>query len=91
MHWEGMMEYYIAVFKSRSEAIGFSNMLTRNRVESQIIPTPKESGRTCGLSVEVSKYDFDYAKFLLLSSRFSSFSGWFYCKQNGENRIVVRV
>ena len=85
------MEYYIAVFRSRTEAFSYTNVLKYNRIDSSLIPTPKESGRTCGLSVKVFREDFEYAKFLLSNLRTQSFSGWYFCSEKGDNRIVVRA
>ena len=78
------MEFYIAVFSSRAEALHFADFLTINRIYSKVIPTPKEAGRTCGLSVKVGSNDFDNAKFLLLRAQNSSFLGWLFLNKNNE-------
>lgn len=84
------MEYYVAVFKSRTDAFTFSNTLKRNGIPSAIIPTPQEAGRTCGLSVKILPVDIDFAKLLLSRIRVASFTGWFlFSIRNGE-KIVVR-
>ena len=83
------MEHYIAVFKSRSEAFSYANNLTRNGVASQIIQTPKEAGRTCGLAVKIMKDDIFVAREILSKSRALSFVGWLNeINFNGERRII---
>lgn len=82
------MDYYIAVFLSRSEAIRFYEFLKNNGIYSKVIPTPKEAGKTCGLSVKINHYDFENVKFFLSRSRISSFLGWIYISKNGEMVFV---
>jgi len=84
------MEYYIAIFKSRAEALSYVNNLKRNFIYASLIPTPKEVGRTCGLSVKIEANDIDNAKYILSISRSSSFAGWYRCYENDGKTIVVR-
>ena len=88
---EGMVEYYIAVFKSRTEAFSFSNFLAVNQIPSSLIPTPKEAGRTCGISVKILPEDYEFAKLVLSKSRKSSFVGWYYFVIRNGEKIIVRA
>lgn len=85
------MEYYIAVFTSRTEALSFANLLSRNGIYSSVIPTPKEAGKTCGLSVRLKQDDYKNAKFLLSRTRNSSFLGWLYVFNKNGEFVFVRV
>ncbi len=85
------MEYYIAIFWSRAEALSFSNSLKMRGIPSAVIPTPKEAGRTCGLSVKILPDYLSQAKDILRRSRNSSFGGWLkFSNVNGRN-VIVRM
>lgn len=84
------MEYYIAVFKSRTEALYYANNLKRNQIHAFLIPTPKEVGRTCGLSVKIDVNYFDEANFILSRLRPTSFVGWYRYREDNGQKIIVR-
>lgn len=83
------MEYYIAVFWSRAEALSFANNLRMRSIPSAIVPTPKEAGRTCGLSVKILPEYLSMAKEILGNFNYSSFGGWIRTVTiNGRNMFV---
>ena len=84
------MQYYIAVFNSRAEALAFARILERNGVFSAIIQTPKEALKTCGLSVKIITDDIASSKLILSAGRYSSFYGWFVLSEQNGKRIVAR-
>lgn len=84
------MNYVIAVFSSRSESLSFANYLRRNGYPCMVVSTPKEAGRTCGLSVKFSYNYFNDVKNLVSRMRFSSFKGFFIEQSIGGNKSVVR-
>ena len=85
------MEYYIAVFWSRAEALSFANNLKMRSVPSAIVPTPKEAGKTCGLSVKVLPEYLNYSKELLANTNYSSFGGWLKLVNINGRNLIVRV
>ena len=72
-----VMNYVIAVFSSRTETLSFANILKRMGVPTMIVQTPKEAGRTCGISVKFGYDNFTIAKQALLNYRLVSFQGFF--------------
>ena len=84
------MDYVIAVFSSRSESLSFSNLLKRMGVANMVVQTPKEAGKTCGLSVRFAHEFFSYAKQALASYRFATFQGFYIPNNNGGQRGFVR-
>ena len=80
------MNYVIAVFKSRSETMSFYSILGRFGVQSNVVPTPKEAGRTCGLSVRFSYNDFSHVKEIMSRFRFQSFQGFYIIENNNFSR-----
>ena len=85
------MEYCIVVFWSRSEAYYFSNMLKRFEISSQLIPTPYEAGRTCGLSVKIFPEDLDISKKIVAKNNFSSFGGILKYSFRDGKKIVSKA
>lgn len=71
------MNFVIAVFGSRSETLSYANMLRKNGIGVVIVQTPKQAGRTCGISAKFMYKDFQLAKMILSKSYFTSFQGFF--------------
>lgn len=83
------MEYIIIVFWSRTEAFSYANNLKKFGIASAIIPTPKEAGKTCGLSVKIMPEDYIQARSILSRGRYSSFGGFLrYVFKNGRYSFV---
>lgn len=85
------MRYIIVVFWSRSEAFFFANLLKKSSIPTALIPTPKQAGRTCGLSVQIPEDYFDFAKQMIKSNRFQSFGGFFEKNENNQIGKVARI
>ncbi len=80
------MNYYIAVFKSRSATLSFANLLKMKNIPCAIVNTPIWIGRACGISVKfLSDYYFNVKA--LLSSN-PSFDGIYSFNRNGGTRII---
>jgi hypothetical protein len=77
-----MREFFI-VFRSRSEAVRFYEMLIGYRVPSKIMNTPSSAGIGCGLSVKMFSKDMSKAKVVIERGKFNSVAGFFYLSQNG--------
>ena len=85
------MEYIVTAFRSRSDTVKFSKMLSDNRIYNEIINTPKEAGVGCGLSVKTSTSLQNLVKMALRKGHFSSFAGIFNVKTIGGKRIVSTI
>jgi len=83
------MNYVIAVFLSRSETLSFVNALRNMGISAIVVQTPKEAGRTCGLSAKFSYENFSEVKIFISRMRFMSFQG-FYLQQNdcGQTSVI---
>ena len=67
----------IAIFSSRNETLYFSRLLQNSSFYTQIINTPKEAGKACGISVKFSYNILHYAKNIINSKPFRTFVGFF--------------
>ena len=66
----------LAVFKSRSETLGFVSLLRTSGVPASAMATPKEAGVGCGLSVRFDDVFLARVRGALAKRRFSSFAGF---------------
>lgn len=67
----------LAVFRSRTQTLGFTEELIRCGVPAQIVSTPKQARIGCGLSCKLPYSSLPKARSLLGKGRYSSFAGFF--------------
>jgi hypothetical protein len=79
--------YYLFSFRSRSQSIGFFEMLSRHGIQSKLIMTPRGVSVGCGLSVRVETSQIDTARALFDATAYNSFLGLFYLSGNSVTRI----
>lgn len=84
------MEYYIAVFRARSETMNFASILKSYGVFATVINTPRVVNVSCGISVKFNVKDLDVAKTVLSRRRFDTFGGVYLIFQNGMNMRAIR-
>ena len=78
----------IAIFSSRNETLYFSQLLKSNGIFCQIVNTPKEAGRACGISVKFAYGALQVARNLLMTKPFRAFVGFFkYSQFQGRNLL----
>ncbi len=88
---EKSMEYVVVAFRSRGHTVRFHGLLTDYGITSEIINTPKEAGVGCGLSVKVSRQDFNIVRRAVLISSLSSFAGFFLVKNTAGFKTVRSI
>lgn len=71
------MNSIIVVFRSRSDTLKFNNELMKMRIQGQIINTPREAGKTCGISIKISEQAYQIAQRLLIIASYPSFAGFY--------------
>ena len=57
--------YYILTFDSTHHAIKAEEQLKKNKVEAEMIPTPREVDASCGLSVKIPERCLERARVLI--------------------------
>jgi len=83
---EGIMEeYFIAVFKSRTQTLKFYDKLKQKRADAFIINTPNQANLGCGLSVKFFQESLNCVKKLLILENYYSFAGLFYVLGKGHS------
>lgn len=78
-----------AVFRSRSRAAGFSARLAAIRVQSTIVPAPKEAGIGCGLCVKFDSRDYVRVRAALAIYGYDAFKGFYGYGYRGGKLSVV--
>ena len=74
---------YLAVFRSRAQALDFHSALKTAGVPAQAISTPREARVGCGISVKFDERFLSRARFVLGGKRYSAFSGLMKSGVNG--------
>lgn len=82
------MEYYIVVFKSRTQTMKFYERLKKNRINVSVINTPRQASLGCGLSVKFFPEDISIIKRLLCSENYHSLGGIFRISGSGSSLNV---
>ena len=67
----------LAVFKSRSETLGYISLLRGVGVVASAVSTPKEAGVGCGISARFEDGFLPRAKAVLARGNYRSFAGFF--------------
>lgn len=65
----------LAVFRSRAQALDCTALLKRAGIGAQAVPTPKEAGFGCGISVRFDARHAHRVRLLIAGKRYSSFAG----------------
>ena len=81
-------QYLIAVFKSRTQVMRFSQLLRSYGVSNEVISTPREAGSGCGLCVKFEESGFGKVLNVLSSENFTAYTGIFHVKESGWKRTV---
>lgn len=85
------MKYYIAVFKSRSQAMKFYDKIKKSGFLVSIINTPRQAGLGCGLSLKFSNNDLSAVSRLIALESLSSFGGIFKVTGSGHTLTLQRL
>ena len=79
----------LAVFRSRSESIEYSQRLKRYGVIAETVSAPKEARIGCGLCVRLDEQVFVRAKAVLVSAKYATFKGFYKTDFRGGRMTVT--
>jgi len=71
------MNYYIAVFKSRKDAMEFASNMTAARVPVRAVNTPRSIGEACGISIRFPSGAMPIAERILSAGEYFGFRGFY--------------
>ena len=77
------MEYYLVIFRSRTQTLSFNQILHSYGVMSNIINTPKLTSFACSVSVKVSVNAINVAINILKRRKFDSIVGVYKVYDDG--------
>lgn len=69
------MEYYLVVFRSRTQTMSFNQLLHSYGVNSVIVNTPKQTSFSCSISVKIAFNGLKVALNILQRRKFESIVG----------------
>lgn len=83
-----MNEMYIVSFNSTHHAMRTDKLLSENSVTSTTLPTPREIGASCGISIRFLKDDLEKIK-SILDDNAVEFKGIYHIKrlENGQKEV----
>lgn len=82
------MDFILVSFSSRTEAMKLKELVLKKGVKATMLPTPKEAGIGCGLSVKIYYNNAEFVKALIKSHDFMSLAGVFYVSVRGGHSFV---
>lgn len=85
------MEYIIAVFQARNNALKCNNILRSSGLDITIISTPKIKGLGCGISIKIKKRDFLLAKTLVYGCNLGDFLGFYEIKKERGELVANKI
>lgn len=82
------MDFIIVAFSSRTDAMRFKETAIKRGVKASILPTPKEAGVGCGLSVKIYQADVSLVKSLINIPPKLNAVGVFYVSVRGGHSFI---
>lgn len=66
---------YLVVFRSKSETLRFSSILSSYNFRNSVMPTPRQISASCGLSCKIDAVALNTALLILKRRQFYTFVG----------------
>ncbi len=78
------MDYYLALFSNRTETLDFADKCKCNRIECNVIATPKGVGSSCGICLKIFARHFQYAIKIFKMQNYVTFNSFYVARYNGK-------
>ena len=85
------MQAYLAVFRSRAQALDCAARLRQGGIRAAAVSTPQETGAGCGLSVRIGAYDFAQARRVISCCGYGALFGYFRVERQCGRTFLTRV
>ena len=82
---------YLAVFRSRGQALDCAARLRQGGICAAAVSTPQETGAGCGLSVRIGAFDIAQARRIIGGCGYGAFFGYFRLERCGGRTFVTRI
>ena len=86
-----IMIEFLAVFRSRSQAIDCNARLRAAGIPASLINTPREANIGCGLSVKVPQFSLQRVQFIVRNANYSAFYGFYRMQTNYGRTIFGKI
>ena len=74
---------YLIVFRSKSETLRFSSLLSSYNFKNVVISTPRQISASCGLSCKIGEGALNTANLILQRRQFYTFVGIYLITNDG--------
>lgn len=85
------MKIYLAVFRSRTQALDFISALKSFGIAAKAVSTPKEANVGCGISAKISESDLKRASIVAKKLKPSALVGFYSSEFRYGKNIVYRI
>ena len=85
------MGYCLAVFRSRTHAIGFIKYMRAQGIDCVAVATPNGIGVGCGISAKFPSCRTAFARQVVSALSLTSFRGIFFVKKEGVKQFITEV
>ena len=85
------MVFLIAVFGSRTHAIGFIKYMRAHGIDCVAVATPQSIGSGCGISARFSIGQTAFARQVITALSLTSFRGFFSIRKEGARQFITEL
>ena len=82
-----MNEMYIISFNSTHQAIKCDKAFGKNEIDYTVLPTPRESSQSCGMSIRFGLEDIDTIKEIIDQNQIEYKSMYRIFKEDGKKQV----
>jgi hypothetical protein len=86
-----LKEFFLIVFRSRTQVLGFKKIINSEGINCEITNTPKEISMGCGLSLKIETNDINKVKKMCDLYKPQSFVGIYNVVYDGYKNIILSV
>jgi hypothetical protein len=86
-----IMTSFLAVFRSRSQAVDCQMTLKSFGINAETVNTPREANIGCGLSVLLPYSQFLRAKSIILKRSYSAFYGFYKYGNDYGGKVFAKI
>ena len=85
------MQQCLAIFRSRTQTVGFIQYMRSQGIEIKAINTPAEAKIGCGISACFSVSQVAFARQVISALGLTSFRGFYIIQKDGFKQIITKL
>ena len=85
------MDFYLAVFRSRTQVLEFIDGMKANGINCVAVNTPSQAHVGCGISAKFNPSYIPYARKVIFADGLNTFYGFYRVEQTGFRTTVTKI